>query len=123
MTYNVYGRKLNLTQLQRYQPRTDLSSWHGFGIHDVSLDDLATLGQRTLQIPPQRCFAAATRTDDDHAHSLTELLVELQRFPNLQTARRHTAHKCSILASTRKSVSPRYLTSVSHQGSVSGRPR
>ena len=100
MTYNMFGGRLNLTRLQQYQPRTDLSSWHGFGIHDVSLDDLTTFGQRTLQIPPQRCFAAATRTNDYHTHSLTKLLVELQCLPYLQTARRYTKPKCSILAGT-----------------------
>jgi len=86
MARDQFLRRYKSVESHRLKYRAHLSSWHSFGIHDVSLDNLAAFSERTLEILPQRCFAAATRTDDDHAHSLTQLLIEFERFPNLKTA-------------------------------------
>ena len=70
-------------KLQNNLNYTDLSSWHGFGIHGIMLHSLAHFTKGHTQHFPDGALPWARGTNDHHTHSLSKLLVQFKGLFNL----------------------------------------
>jgi hypothetical protein len=61
-----------------------LGPWNGLGVHGVLLDRSSHLGEGVLEQAEQGGLSGSARPDDDDAHALLQLLVQLDRLVDLE---------------------------------------